>query len=112
METHHESDNTQDWGGYVPRPAGVDTLTMDNIPAIKGKHHAGEVSKRVVQFWAALLAAAAIWAGAEAGARANFGCHAHEVLVDLVRLRMAGLSDSGAQDDIAALLVNETPAKK
>ena len=90
-------DDTQDWGGYVPRPAAAATLTLDSIPAVgkspNPRWKSIEVPRWALRFGAVLLAAASLYGGAEAGARANFGRHAHEVLGDLVELGMADFGD-------------------
>ncbi len=74
---------TEDWEGSVPRPARVGDITLDDMPAIRRRRAHGEVSEKILRFGVGLLAVASIYGGLEAGAKARFGRHAHEVLGDV-----------------------------
>lgn len=87
--------STENWGARTLPPANAATLTFDNIPAVRSNPNRfakpWEIPKWVARFGMALLAAAAIWGGAEASIRTSTGRHAHEILGDLVELGMAEL---------------------
>lgn len=92
-------DPMEDWeGGVVShRP-----ITLNNIPTIGGGRsgEAWEVPQSMINLGVALLAAAAIWGGAESSARAG-GSHAHVLVANYLKLRAEELGIIAPRDNFA-----------